>query len=90
MKSAASTSGLFERIKFYSTEILSLHITLGRTQSLYRSRIGSHFYGKTIRFQIWADFGPVGNTEKKLGPILSYFLGLFEGKKKFKSFEKIF
>ena len=34
-------------------------------QSLYRSRAGSHFYG--TEYEIWADFGPVGNTEKKIG-----------------------
>ena len=38
-------------------------------KSLYRSRAGNHFY------DIWADFGPVGNTEKKtsFGPIMSNF-----------------
>ena len=30
-----------------------------------RSRAGSHFYG--TEYEIWADFGPVGNTEKKFG-----------------------
>ena len=34
-------------------------------KSLYGSRAGSHFY------QIWADFGPVGKTRKKV----CYFLG---------------
>ena len=32
-------------------------------KSLYRSRAGNHFYG--TEYDIWADFGPVGNTEKK-------------------------
>ena len=32
-------------------------------KSLYRSRAGSHFDG--TEYEIWADFGPVGNTEKK-------------------------
>ena len=31
-------------------------------KSLYRSRAGNHFYG--TEYDIWADFGPVGNTEK--------------------------
>ena len=29
------------------------------------------FYGTGI--EIWAGFGPVGNTEKKFGPIMSNF-----------------
>ena len=50
------------------------------TRSLYRSRAGSYFYG--TEYEIWADFGPVGNTEKKkfwnnyeqlLGPVFSCF-----------------
>ena len=46
------------------------------TRSLYRSRAGSHFYG--TEYEIWADFGPVGNTEKKsFGPIMSNFWGGF-------------
>ena len=32
-------------------------------KSLHRSRARSHFYG--TEYEIWADFGPVGNTEKK-------------------------
>ena len=32
-------------------------------ESLYRNRKGSHFYG--TEYDIWADFRPVGNTEKK-------------------------
>ena len=53
--------------------------------SQYRSRAGSHFYG--TEYEIWADFGPVGNTEKKVGgPIMSNFWGrffhVFRGKKK--------
>ena len=34
------------------------------TKSLYRSCAGSHFYG--TEFEIWADFGTVGNTEKTI------------------------
>ena len=34
-------------------------------KSLYRSRAGSHFYG--TEYEIWTDFGPVGNTEKNIG-----------------------
>ena len=40
-------------------------------KSLYRSRGGRHFYG--TENEIWASFGPVGNTEKKIGPIMSDF-----------------
>ena len=48
---------------------------------LYRSFAGSHFYG--TEYEIWTDFGPVGNTEKKIGadyeqllrPIFQVFVG---------------
>ena len=36
-------------------------------KSLYRSRTGSHFYG--TEYEIWANFEPVGNTEKKIGAV---------------------
>ena len=39
-------------------------------KSLYRSRAGNHFY------DIWADFGPVGNTEKN--PVLGRLWATFE------------
>ena len=43
-----------------------------KPKSLYRSRAGRHFYG--TENVIWADFWPVGNTEKKMGgPIMSNF-----------------
>ena len=43
-----------------------------QAKSLYRSRGGSHFYGK--EYEIWIDFGPVGSTEKKnWGLIMSKF-----------------
>ena len=46
--------------------------TVVRSKSLYRSLAGSHFYG--TEYEIWAEFGPVGNTEKKRsGPIMSNF-----------------
>ena len=35
----------------------------------------SNFYGTDI--EIWADFGPVGNTEKRIGPIMSNFWVFF-------------
>ena len=58
-------------------------IFAGSSQSLYRSRAGSYFYG--TEYDIWADFGPVGSTEKKVGLIMSNFLGqvfqVFMGKK---------
>ena len=31
----------------------------------YLARAGSYFYG--TEYEIWADFGPVGSTEKKMG-----------------------
>ena len=34
------------------------------TKSLYGSRAGIHFYG--TEYEIWTDFGPIGNTEKKI------------------------
>ena len=37
----------------------------------YLARAGSYFYG--TEYDIWADFGPVGNTEKNWGPIMSSF-----------------
>ena len=43
-----------------------------RTKSFYIIRTGSHFYG--TEYEIWADFGPVENNEKKLS-IMSNFLG---------------
>jgi hypothetical protein len=36
-----------------------------RPKSLCRSREGSHFYG--TEYEIWANFGLVGSTEKKIG-----------------------
>ena len=36
-----------------------------KPKSLYRSCKGKYFYG--TEYEIWADFGPVGSTEKKLG-----------------------
>ena len=53
--------------------------------------IGRHFYG--TENEIWASFWPVGNTEKKFGPIMSNFCGwffhVFRGKKKVRLFLKI-
>ena len=46
------------------------------SKSLYRSRASSHFY--ETEYEIWADIGPVGNTEKKVGgPVMSNFEGSF-------------
>ena len=36
-------------------------------KSLYKSLAGSHFYG--TEYEIWADFGPVGSKEKKIGAV---------------------
>ena len=53
-------------------------------KSLYRSRAGRHFYGAEI--EIWVGFGPVGNTEKKLGAdygqLLRVVFFMFSGAKK--------
>jgi hypothetical protein len=47
---------------------------------LYRSRAGRDFYG--TESEIWAGFGPVGNTEKKIGvdykQLLSAFFSCFQ------------
>ena len=52
-------------------------------KSLHRSHSGSHFRG--TEYEIWADFGPVGNTEKKLGAdyeqLQRAFFSSFHGKK---------
>ena len=41
-------------------------------KSLHKRRAGRHFYG--TENEIWAGFGPVGNTEKKrFGLIMSNF-----------------
>ena len=54
-------------------------------KSLYRSRAGRHFYG--TKSEIWAGFGPVGNTEKKIvGRLRAAFEGgffMFSGAKIF-------
>ena len=51
------------------------HIPQPGPESLYRSHKGSHFYG--TEYETWADFGPVGNSEKQLGPIMSNFEASF-------------
>ena len=35
-------------------------------KTTYRSRAGRHFYG--TENEIWAGFGPIGNTEKNIVP----------------------
>ena len=51
-----------------------------------RSRAGRHFYG--IENVIWAGFGPIGNTEKKMGAdyeqLLRAVFSCFQGKKRVK------
>ena len=46
-----------------------MHENYGENQNycIYRSSAGSHFYG--TEYEIWAGFGPVGNTEKKIGQL---------------------
>ena len=53
-------------------------------KSLCRSRAGNHFYG--TEYDIWADFWPVGNTEKKrfgadYEQVLRAVFSCFQGKK---------
>ena len=52
-----------------------LQIAVQEPKSLYRSRARRHFYG--TENEIWAGFGPVCNTEKKWGRIMSNFRGWF-------------
>ena len=58
---------------------------------IYRSRARRHFYGSDN--EIWADFGPVGNTEKKIGADYEHLLravfSCFQGQKKQFKFLKI-
>ena len=49
-------------------------------KSLCRNGGGRHFYG--TENEILAGFGPVGNTEKKLGADLRVFFSCFQGQKK--------
>ena len=61
-------------------------------KSLYRSRTaGRYFYG--TENEIWAGFGPVGNTEKKMGAdyeqLLRAFFSCFHGQKNVEIFLKI-
>ena len=73
-----------------------MQIIYSGVQSHYiaRSRAGRHFYG-TVN-EIWAGFGPVGNTYWKthFGPIMSNFWGLFfmfsRPKKRFIFFKNIY
>ena len=48
--------------KIFSSEFFKLNENW-HAKSLYKSRAGRHFYG--IENEIWAGFGPIGNTEKK-------------------------
>ena len=45
--------------------VLVILIVAVVAKSLYRSVAGRHFYG--TENVIWTGFGPIGNTEKKLG-----------------------
>ena len=47
-------------------------------KSLYISQAVSNFYGTEI--EIWAGFGPVGITEKKIWAFLGRFFQVFMGK----------
>ena len=60
-------------------------------KSICISRAVSNFYGTEI--EIWAGFGPVGNTEKKnwanYEQLLSADLTCFHGQKEIEIFQKI-
>ena len=43
--------------------VKNVNKTHEQSHYIYRSRAGSHFYG--TEYEIWADFGPVGNIKKK-------------------------
>ena len=50
----------------FDVDQLIFHLLQCRGQShLYRSHAGRHSYG--TENEIWAAFGQVGNTEKKIG-----------------------
>ena len=63
-------------------------ITRSHPKSLYRSGAGRHFYG-TVNV-IWAGFGSVGNTEKKVKAdceqLLKAVFYVLMGKKPFEIF----
>ena len=63
---------------------------MAQPKSLYRSRAGSHFNG--TEYEIWADFGPVGKTEKigryMLLLIRVFFMFAWPKKIKFKKRKK--
>ena len=66
-----------------------------QAKSLYISRAVSNFYGTEI--EIWAGFGPVGNTEKKnwanneqlLRAVFSCFHGQIQSLKFFKKYPSV-
>ena len=52
-------------LKEILNQIIQKNVELrGQSKSLYRNSAGRHFYG--TENEIWAGFGPVGNTEKKI------------------------
>ena len=57
------------------------YVPLLLPKSLYISRAVSNFYGTEMK--IWAGFGPIGNTEKKIGAnleqLLRSFFSCFQG-----------
>ena len=63
----------------------SLHIFMNglSPKSLYRSHLGSHLYG--TEYEILADFGPIGNTEKNWADyeqlLRAFFFKVFMSKK---------
>ena len=50
-----------------------------KPKSLYRNPAGSHFYG--TENEIWADFDPVGNTEKNGANYEQLLRPVFDAKK---------
>ena len=53
------------------TYVLQLWVETKVITYLYKSLAGSNFCGTEM--EIWAGFGTVGSTEKKIGPIMSTF-----------------
>ena len=61
-------------------DLYTMTLILTVPKSLYGSRAGRHFYG--AENEISAGFGPVGNTEKKIGANYEQLISCFQGQKK--------
>ena len=63
-----------ENCKKYGANVIVHGKDIGesRERQIHHMKVaGRHFYG--TENLIWAGFRPVGNTEKKIGPIMSNF-----------------